>query len=237
MSNDGRQLATKLSKETEQLSLLNDESESDSVGHVNYHHGESSGRKRAWPTTKLRWLAITTALITAFILGRVSNQLEGVADKATRSSPVSLGKCSPDWREAKAQGCVYDFVLSTWMHPRCFNETMHERYKDIMRWKNLTFWREPSMEHEVSFEVAASGEHEGFLWTQGSEHHLHCSYVWERIRDASRRNPLVLDSLCRDEKHVDHCIFYNGVPFGWEVDAPNVTRIYNEPYLVDCVVG
>ncbi|KZL70124.1 hypothetical protein CT0861_10867 [Colletotrichum tofieldiae] len=186
--------------------------------------------------------------MAAFLLGHVSRNLEnithmkmdfGFSGDFETSYPlaVSLGKCPPEWREAKAKGCVYDFILSTWMHPRCFNKTMHEHYKGTMKWKNLTFWREPAMVNEMPFEEAASGEHEGYVWTQGSEHHLHCSYVWDRIRHASKRRPFVLDSLCRDDEHVDHCIFYNGVPFGWEVDAPNVTRIYNEPHSVDCLVG
>jgi hypothetical protein len=103
-----------------------------------------------------------------------------------------------------------------------------------MAWRNVTFWREPAMVNEVSYEEAESGEH-GFLWAQGVQHHLHCSYVWERQRYAEERTPKVLDAYSRNASHVDHCTFFNAVPFGWEIVAPNVTRIY-QPYDNDCLV-
>ncbi|OLN94035.1 hypothetical protein CCHL11_03392 [Colletotrichum chlorophyti] len=186
--------------------------------------------------------------MVAFFLGNVFHHADQPAPSniaiigsgyipSSNSDPVSLGKCPPNWREAKAQGCVYDFVLSSWIHPRCFNGTMYEHYKGLMQWMKFTFWREPAMENKMPFEEAASGEQDGFVWTEGAEHHLHCSYVWDRIRYASKSRPFVLDSLCRDEEHVSHCIFYTGSIFEWEMRKMNATRIDNEPYSVDCLVG
>ncbi|KAK1621607.1 hypothetical protein BDP81DRAFT_443182 [Colletotrichum phormii] len=127
-------------------------------------------------------------------------------------------------------------MLSTWMHPRCFNEEMHEKYLGYMKWRNTTYWYERERINEVPFDVAASGEH-GEIFTDGTIHHMHCSYVWDRITYASHFKPRVLDSLCRDPKHVEHCILYNGIPQSWEIDLPNITRVYNEPHEIDCLVG
>lgn len=150
---------------------------------------------------------------------------------------TALGKPCPNdnWRRAKARGCVYDLMLSVWMHPTCYNDTLYQQYRQWMEWRNVTYWREPAMINRVSYEEAESGEHDGFLWAQGLQHHLHCSYVFDRIRSAEERTPKILDSYCRDRTHVDHCLFFNAVPFGWEIVAPNVTKIY-QPYDVECLV-
>ncbi|KXH26293.1 hypothetical protein CSIM01_03671 [Colletotrichum simmondsii] len=177
-------------------------------------------------------LAFIPLAVGIFYLGRITHDMT----PARPPEPVSLGKCSPDWKESKARGCVYDFMLSTWMHPRCFNEEMHEKYLGYMKWRNTTYWYERERINEVPFDVAASGEH-GEIFTDGTIHHMHCSYVWDRITYASHFKPRVLDSLCRDPKHVEHCILYNGIPQSWEIDLPNITRVYNEPHEVDCLVG
>ncbi|TKW52144.1 hypothetical protein CTA1_8577 [Colletotrichum tanaceti] len=201
------------------------------------HHG------RVWWSTVAKMALLLPAAVVIFYLGRASHDVTTPTPTTPTPTtagyppePVSLGKCSPDWEVSKARGCVYDFVLSTWMHPRCFNEDMHERYLGYMRWRNTTFWRERERIHEVPFDEAARGEH-GEIFTDGTVHHMHCSYVWDRITYASHFSPRVLDSLCRDPKHVEHCILYNGIPQSWEIDLPNITRVYNEPHEVDCLVG
>ncbi|OHW99221.1 hypothetical protein CSPAE12_02105 [Colletotrichum incanum] len=187
-------------------------------------------RSRLWSI--IGKIALIPIGIALFYLGRATHDVA----PARQPEPVSLGKCSPDWKESKARGCVYDFVLSTWMHPRCFNEDMHERYLGYMKWRNTTFWYERERINEVPFDVAAKGEH-AEIFTDGTVHHMHCSYVWDRITYASHFKPRVLDSLCRDPKHVEHCILYNGIPQSWEIDLPNITRVYNEPHEVDCLIG
>jgi hypothetical protein len=174
--------------------------------------------------------------LSIFVLGRTTANTLHYGTDANARKPVSLGKCSPEWAEAKEAGCVYDVVLSTWMHPRCFNYELYERYMDTLISMNLTYWLEPDMENEISFDVVVRGEH-GWIWTSGTFHHLHCSYVVDRILEASKRQPKILDTLCRDDKHIGHCVSYNANPDWRDVKAPNTTRIYNEPYLVDCLVG
>ncbi|OLN96882.1 hypothetical protein CCHL11_02353 [Colletotrichum chlorophyti] len=189
-----------------------------------------TGRNRAWSI--LAKVALIPAAIAIFYLGRITHETA-----PTRlPDPVSLGRCPPDWREAKARGCVYDFILSTWIHPRCFNEEMHERYLGYIQWRNTTFWYEQERINEVPFDVAAKGEHDE-IYTDGTIHHMHCSYVWDRITYASHFKPKVLDSLCRDPTHVEHCILYNAFPQSWELDMPSITRVFNEPFEIDCLVG
>jgi hypothetical protein len=200
-----------------------------------------------------RTLVLVFGATGAFYLGRLSQVKFPSApiQKQPLSSPfinspinrplrnprlVALGDPCPheNWAEAKAQGCIYDLMLSSWLHPACATVELYAKYREWMAWRNVTFWREPEMINEVSYAEAESGEH-GFLWAQGIQHHLHCSYVWDRQRFAEERTPKVLDAYSRNSSHVDHCAFFNAVPFGWEIVAPNVTRIY-QPYDNDCLM-
>lgn len=196
--------------------------------------------------TVLKILASVAIASSFFLLGRETQRrsVEFSSPTGTQTMPTlknttltSLGPACPhdNWRQAKAQGCLYDLMLSSWLHPACFQPELYAQYREWMGWRNVTFWREREMVSEVPYDEAESGEHDGFLYAQGLQHHLHCSYVWARQRYAEARTPKVLDTYCRDEAHVDHCVFFNAVPFTWEIVAPNVTKIY-QPYDVECLV-
>ncbi|KAI1176852.1 hypothetical protein F4777DRAFT_544568 [Nemania sp. FL0916] len=198
---------------------------------------QATRKRNSYVATIIKVIATVLLLGAFFMLGRTtSNGQHHHSLSGNDTKLVSLGKCPPDWKEAEEAGCVYDLVLSTWMHPRCFNEEMHEKYKVILRDMNFTYWLEPEMINEIPLEAVETGEH-GWVWTDGRFHHLHCAYALERIHTALMNDPLVLDTICRNEDHLHHCLWYNGNPEWADVKAPNTTRIYNEDYLIDCLVG
>ncbi|KAI0408963.1 hypothetical protein F4802DRAFT_593817 [Xylaria palmicola] len=196
------------------------------------------GRARRSSCIAVAIKAVAIILLSAafFILGRTTSDAWRHSQNGNDTALVSLGKCSPNWKEAEEAGCVYDLVLSTWMHPRCFNEEMHEKYKVILRDMDFKYWLEPEMINEIPLEAVETGEH-GWVWTDGRFHHLHCAYALERIQTALMAAPITLDTICRSEDHLNHCLQYNGAPEWADVKALNTTRIYNEDYLVDCLVG
>ncbi|KAJ3579490.1 hypothetical protein NPX13_g1077 [Xylaria arbuscula] len=156
-------------------------------------------RRRPRIIVAIKGVAIVLLLVTFFILGRTTTpSSRHRLLSANDTELVSVGKCSPDWKEAEEAGCVYDLVLSTWMHPRCFDKDMYEKYKSILLEMDFKYWREPEMINEVSLETAETGRH-AWLWTDGRYHHLHCAYALERIQVALMRDPIVLDTICRSD--------------------------------------
>ncbi|KAK1974143.1 hypothetical protein LZ30DRAFT_564132, partial [Colletotrichum cereale] len=148
--------------------------------------------------------------------------------------------CGPLRAQAEAAGCVYDLLMGVWVSPQCHDPQLYSQYINKV---NSTFYMNRQQETAVSWDDVLSGRHpETGLWTNGAFHHLHCSYIWDRQRRAYARSrasgaPLVLDSHCRNETHTDHCIFWNGNPNPWEIDAPNVTHLYLPEDPVRCLVG
>ncbi|TGJ81216.1 hypothetical protein E0Z10_g7540 [Xylaria hypoxylon] len=184
----------------------------------------------------IKSVAFVLSLAAFFILGRTTSGTWHHSLNGNDTKLASLGKCPPDWKEAEEAGCVYDLVLSTWMHPRCFNDEMHDKYKVILRDMDFKYWTEPEMINEIPLETVETGEH-AWVWTDGRFHHLHCAYALERIQAALMNEPIILDTICRNQDHLHHCLQYNGNPEWDDVKALNTTRIYNEDYLVDCLVG
>lgn len=192
------------------------------------HQQHESRARRAGLSLSL--LCITGLFIGTFFLGRA---LQSTIDKP--ALPKSLGMCSTNWREARGSGCVYDLILSSWLHPRCFNNTMYQKYLTRLDFINVTFWREPSTIEEIPLSVALLGEHD-VLYTKGSFHHLHCSYATERAWLAGITTPKLLDTYSGDFQHIEHCLWLNGIPMSWEIEAKNVTRVY-QPSSTDCFIG
>ncbi|KAI1351862.1 hypothetical protein F5Y01DRAFT_105213 [Xylaria sp. FL0043] len=200
-------------------------------------NASSLARRGSRTINAIKGVAIVLLLGAFFLLGRTTSATRRHYSLSGNDTElVSVGKCSPDWKEAEEAGCVYDLVLSTWLHPRCFNEEMHQKYKVILREMNFKYWLEPEMINEIPLDAVETGHH-GWVWTDGRFHHLHCAYALERIQAAVMSEPLVLDTICRNQDHLHHCLQYNGNPEWEDVKALNTTRIFNEDYYIDCLIG
>ncbi len=144
--------------------------------------------------------------------------------------------CTADWQEAKAAGCVYDLVLSTWIHPACFNMELNKRYMDTLREMNFIYWLEEEMITEVpssSWKRASMARSTPTVDTTISIAHM--SWIGSSMQ--STKEPKILDSLCRDDAHIHHCLALNGNPEWDDVKALNTSRIYNKDPIADCLVG
>ncbi|TIC95996.1 hypothetical protein CH35J_007827 [Colletotrichum higginsianum] len=155
--------------------------------------------------------------------------------------PLAVGpECGPSWTQAEAAGCIYDLLMSAWVPPRCHDA---ELYRQYLAEVNSTFYLDRQQERLVAWDNVLNGHHpESGIWTDGGFHHLHCTYIWDRQRRAyahatATREPMVLDSHCRNETHTSHCVWWNGRPRAWEIDSPNVTRVYPPREPIRCLVG
>jgi len=83
--------------------------------------------------------------------------------------------CGRSAAEARRQGCVFDLMLSTWIHSSCYDGEMMKRY---LRQGNHSYFHDEEMQHELSEEEALRGEYRT-IWTDGEFHLRHCVYLMD----------------------------------------------------------
>ncbi|KAI1876758.1 hypothetical protein JX265_003335 [Neoarthrinium moseri] len=89
------------------------------------------------------------------------------------TSPFALierGHCGWSIEEAKANGCVYDIMMSSWIPKPCYDEELSNSF---LRANNFTYWRKNDGVEEVPEEEVRRGEFD-ILFTHGTYHSQHC---------------------------------------------------------------
>ncbi|KAF9697554.1 hypothetical protein EKO04_003963 [Ascochyta lentis] len=142
----------------------------------------------------------------------------------------SLGSCGHN-----SSSCVYDFVMGSWIHSRCFDEELNVKYVEQARQLNLTYYANPDGTTEVSLDVALRGEHSE-LWTSGGQHHLHCAYFWEKQLKVWKHGGSAWDTDTLSEEHTLHCILLNSHPSPRELLNATITKVYAPDKPIECIV-
>lgn len=119
------------------------------------------------------------------------------------SIPTILGSCGNDTAEATEAGCIFDIMLSTWIHPLCHHPSqLHSALSST----NFTFF----LDEELTQLIPTSQIHSGYypqhyIWTQPSFHSVHCGYMWNRQIKAWNEGGGI-DSESADVMHTGHCV-------------------------------
>ncbi|EUC26854.1 hypothetical protein COCCADRAFT_113201 [Bipolaris zeicola 26-R-13] len=152
---------------------------------------------------RTRWslyLHITTLIIT--ILTWISLFIWNQHERSI--SPFALierGHCGWSVEEAKANDCVYDIMMSSWMPRPCYDEELSESF---LRANNFTYWTLNQGGEEVPEAEVKKGEFD-ILFTHGTYHYQHCIYLWKLQMKAQKSAVRVLDSISRSQAHIAHC--------------------------------
>lgn len=122
--------------------------------------------------------------------------------KLVNGELVEGTQCGDSWQEAKALGCVFDVMASSWYAPECFDK---ESLDSMMLEPGMDFIWYSDKEHTVQFptEIAEKGEFE-VLYPLSDFHKFHCLYLWRKMHHALAYN-LPLDEDILEEEHTVHC--------------------------------
>jgi hypothetical protein len=120
-------------------------------------------------------------------------------------APISMNEddwlsCGKTPEEARSLGCVFDVLLSSWVHPDCHDPEFMESYVTKVkfpwfRYKNMT---DPVQEAEVRL-----GEYKT-LYCHQDFHYMHCMYMWE-VQMRAWKYGLPVDSGSWNLGHSGHC--------------------------------
>ncbi|KAH6694884.1 hypothetical protein BKA61DRAFT_498652 [Leptodontidium sp. MPI-SDFR-AT-0119] len=137
-------------------------------------------------------------------------------------SPYALtlrGHCGYSVAEAKANDCIYDIMLSSWVSKPCYNKELSDIY---LAANNFTYYEHSNALVEIPEEEVRKGEFTR-IFTHFNYHTQHCIYLWNlQILAAKMRRP-VLDSISRNQRHIEHCFHLITA-----VTGPNYTT-WNQP--------
>ncbi|KIM95541.1 hypothetical protein OIDMADRAFT_59338 [Oidiodendron maius Zn] len=189
-------------------------------------------RRSQWPL----YLQVTSLAIT--ILSWAS--LLVLHNHYRTTSPFALidrGNCGWSIAEAKANNCVYDIMMSSWMPRPCYDEELSESF---LRANNFTYWRKNDGKEEVSEDEVRKGEFD-ILFTHGTYHAQHCIYLWKLQMKAQKSSVRVLDSISRSQAHIAHCQKLLAMdPSGhhlWQLKSKTGTPIHVKPQMQSCWEG
>lgn len=89
------------------------------------------------------------------------------------NSPYALihrGECGWSVAEAKANDCVFDVMMSSWLPRPCYDKELSEKY---LAANNFTYWEHSKGTGQLSEEEVRRGEFD-IIFTHATYHTQHC---------------------------------------------------------------
>ena len=151
----------------------------------------------------------------------------------TNSTEKPIVHCGASPEEARARGCIYEPMMTSWMPPLCYFPEVAAMQEDI-----FTTWPwYPDVEQRLPEEDSGvlaqwRGGNYSILWTKGNAHDLHCLYAWKKTIFAIEKRTGWLDSRSIEYHHSIHCAQTIGAVIGglWVTDSSRPSNA-TSPYL------
>ncbi|KAM7186419.1 hypothetical protein V8F33_011812 [Rhypophila sp. PSN 637] len=131
----------------------------------------------------------------------------------------SYQSCGHSPTEARAKGCTFDLMLSTWIPSSCADTAMMETY---LSQGNYHYFLDKNRTEPMSEEEARRGEYK-VIWTEGEFHLAHCVYLMDmQIRSYKTGRPVEVGIF--NHGHTMHCV---NLTLGLEGEVRNrTTRLH-----------
>ncbi|KAG6004544.1 hypothetical protein E4U43_000716 [Claviceps pusilla] len=164
-----------------------------------------SDSQRDGPRQRRR-IAFATAVITVLFLtlGIVSYKTLSAFETFSSHSRKGreLGDCGTTVQEARAKGCVFDYLSYVWVQPPCYYPHLLAEYNNRT---GVKWYTDPSLndEFQIPDEEIRRGEHPE-VWAPRKFHAMHCAFTVSKIHYALA-NHEPLDSRANSFEHTKHC--------------------------------
>ncbi|KAK4206657.1 hypothetical protein QBC37DRAFT_458135 [Rhypophila decipiens] len=141
------------------------------------------------------------------------------ASLSKEESFPSYQSCGHSPTEARAKGCTFDLMLSTWIPPSCADNAMMETYLSQGKYH---YFRDENRTEPMSEKEARKGEYK-VIWTEGEFHLAHCVYLMDmQIRSYKTARPVEVGIF--NHGHTMHCV---NLTLGLEGEVRNrTTRLH-----------
>ncbi|EUC26781.1 hypothetical protein COCCADRAFT_113394 [Bipolaris zeicola 26-R-13] len=144
-----------------------------------------------------------------------------------------MGECGRTPEQCAKNGCIFDLMMSGWVHPPCYDEELSNQF---LRENNFAFFHDGAGTQPLSEAEARLGLYRT-IYTNGTFHYQHCTYLWAKQLRARLKKPCVLDSDSRSVEHVQHCLHRAGAPNATQVVLQTGTTLHAGSWQLDCIIG
>lgn len=144
--------------------------------------------------------------ITTCVLGITLVCLVTAAFYKFREQPIDF--CGTTAAEARANGCVFELIGSSWVTPECYDPVTEQEFLEYRDWH---FYKDYNQTQEATIEEVRQGEGYGYFVSH-FYHSTHCGFLIKKLHraiDAGRK----LDGLITAFHHTNHCVH-------WMLDPP-----------------
>ncbi|PQE15551.1 Major facilitator superfamily transporter protein [Rutstroemia sp. NJR-2017a WRK4] len=198
------------------------------------HEGKSGEDSRLLLVQAWQYRLIGIGLAALFVVfGTGSAISAALSTGSSAGGAVNMGYCGLTVQEAQDNGCVFDLMMSGWVHPLCYDQDLSDEF---LRVGNFTFYKERGAINILPEAEARLGNYD-FLYTNGTYHYQHCAYIFAKNVRANKKPPLVLDNKSRSKEHVEHCWNLLGNPNITRLVLATGTKIQGSPYKLQCISG
>lgn len=180
------------------------------VNSYDYEEGKQLADSDAELTSQTTKRSLTPRIITlafvvllGFLLGIVTSRSAQKTMVATPSSQVLVSPCRKTADEARAHGCVFDVISFCWLHPRCYDSELSERFNHTRQWE---WFLDPNRTQPLTHQEIITGEYTD-LFVNWEYHLLHCTAMWEKMHRALLQpdEKKAIDSYISSYDHTKHC--------------------------------
>jgi len=111
------------------------------------------------------------------------------------------GICGNSSAQARANGCILDFVPGAWVHPDCYDAQLEKEFLGLQPWK---WYADENFTEELSFDYIRETGGPDPIWVTMEYHLTHCAYTWKKLHRAVILQ-IPIDTHVGAYKHTDHC--------------------------------
>lgn len=163
-----------------------------------WSRNESTQSKRTWHKALVATAVVGLLLIVSLITYAVFPRLEALSTRTGRE----LGHCGSSVEEARAEGCVFDYLSYVWVQPPCFYPDLLVHYQNRT---GVQWYTDPSLgeQYRIPDEEIQRGDHPT-AFAPGKFHAMHCAFTVSKTHFAlANRRPI--DSRANSFDHTEHC--------------------------------
>jgi len=169
---------------------------------TNTNHQKEFSKKKIWT------LAVIVAIGCTFgiaVLATITSNPYGRGHLTFPGVPVSMKEktwlsCGKEPKEARSLGCVFDVMLSSWVHSECHNQTFMDLHVTKVQ---FPWFRDRNMTQPVFEAEVRLGEYDT-LYLYQDFHYEHCMYMW-KVQMRAWKEGLPIDSGSWNLGHSEHC--------------------------------